>query len=165
MKRCFSLCVAYFGLAGLAQAQGFSPGGFMSEPRFAPGSWFAPPTSSLLPLGGTGGFVPYAPGPGRGLGVMARPGNMPPAAPMSVSPMSGQRPGLGLIRSSLATMEPIRIMRSGPMGQGGLSKALIRPVPARGMMGGMGRPPVGSYPFRVPPSLLGPAATAPAMAM
>jgi hypothetical protein len=48
---------------------------------------------------------------------------------------------------------------------GSMGGGLIKRPASRGAMGGMARPPVGSYPFRQPPSLLGPASAGPAMSM
>ena len=112
-----------------------------------------------------GGFVPYTPGPGQGLGVMSRPGLAGSSMPQSSMGMPGQRSSLGLIRGALTPLAPIGVMGRGGMGQGGMSGGLIRRMPSGGSMGGMGRPPVGGYPFRIPPSLIGPATSAPAMSM
>jgi hypothetical protein len=131
------------------------------------GSYFGG-SSSYVPFGGTiSGFIPYSPVPGGGLGV--QPGmrdsgmRMPPGGMR----MFGTRPSLGLIRSATTPPAPIGL---GTMGTraGGVMDAmggLIRRAPSPGSMGGMLRPPVGAYPFRVPPSLFGPTTAAPAMAM
>ena len=157
---------------GLAPAQVQAPGGSMqwdaqsSVPRFGTGSWLSgTSSSSFLPYGSMGGFVPYAPGTGQGLGVMTRPGLAGTTMPQPGMGMLGQRSSLGQIRGNLTPLAPIGIMGRGGMGQGGMSGGLIRRLPSGGSMGGMVRPPVGSYPFRIPPSLIGPAASAPSMSM
>ena len=79
--------------------------------------------------------------------------------------LMGPRPSLGLIRGQLTPLSPISSRGMGA-GEGmGSMGGLIRRTPSGGPMGGMARPPVGSYPFRQPPSLLGPATAAPSMAM
>lgn len=108
--------------------------------------------------GGSGGFLPYSPGPGGGLGVQSRANG-----PMGRGPSAGDSPGmfsgggstmasgLGALRTSLPTLTPIRA--SGPsMGMGG---GLINRPAGGGGMNAMGRPMVGSYPFRQPQSLSG----------
>ncbi len=80
----------------------------------------------------------------------------------------GMRPSLGLIRGQMTPIAPISSRGMGGMGPGaGMSSmgGLIRRTPSGGCMGGMARPPVGSYPFRQLPSLLGPATAAPSMSM
>lgn len=158
--------------SGLANAQGPVPGGSMRGegltfvPRFGTESWLSGTSPSYyLPYGSMGGFVPYTPEPGQGLGVMTRPGLAGSSIPQPSMGMLGQRSSLGLIRGTLTPLAPIGIIGRGGMGQGGMSGGLIRRLPSGGSMGGMGRPPVGSYPFRIPPSLLGPATSAPAMSM
>lgn len=122
-------------------------------------------SSGYLPSGSFGGFVPYSPGPGRGLGVMSRGAMVVPRGLPGGMAMPGQGSGLGQIRSSLSPPPPIGVLGGGLMGQGGMTGGLMRPLPGRGGMPAMARPPVGSYPFRIPPSLLGPAPSGPAMAM
>jgi hypothetical protein len=59
--------------------------------------------------------------------------------------------GLGALNTSLPTLSPIRT--AGPaMGMGG---GLIRRPAGGGGMNAMGRPMVGSYPFRQPASFSG----------
>ncbi len=128
-----------------------------------PGSVAA--TSTYLPYGTMGGFVPYTPGAGRGLGVMERSGVMGPNAPRTGMGMLGERPGLGSVRGFLSPLAPIGTASRVGMGQGGMPGASFRPMPSAGGMGGMARPAVGGYPFRIPPSLLGPVAPAPGMSM
>jgi hypothetical protein len=160
--------------AGAAQAQySGSSGPSMSSstmPNYnfsGAGSYFGG-SSTYVPFGGAmGGFIPYSSGPGGGLGV--QPGmrdsglQMPPGGMR----MLGSTPSLGLIRSTTTPLTPLGIMNPGAsgMGRSGITGDLIRRTPSGGTMGGMARPPVGSYPFRVPPSLLGPANSSPAMAM
>ena len=79
--------------------------------------------------------------------------------------LMGPRPSLGLIRGQIAPLSPIGSRGMGAGGGMGSMGGLIRRTPSGGPMGGMARPPVGSYPFRQPPSLLGPATAAPSMAM
>ncbi len=131
------------------------------------GSYFGG-SSAYVPFGGAmGGFMPYSPAPGGGLGV--QPGmrdsgmRMPPGG-MS---MLGARPTLGLIRSATTPLAPIGLGGMGSRSFGRMESmgGLIRQSPTGGSMGGMARPPVGSYPFRQPPSLLGPVSSAPAMSM
>ena len=138
-----------------------------SVPRFGTGSWLSGAgSSSYLPSGSMGGFVPFTPGPGQGLGVMSRPGLVGGGMPEASMGMLGQRSSLGLPRGALTPMVPIGVKGRGGMGQGGMSGGAVRrSAPSGGSMGGMGRPPVGSYPFRIPPSLFGPATSGPAMAM
>jgi hypothetical protein len=131
------------------------------------GSYFGG-TSALVPFGGAmGGFLPYSPGLGGGLGVQPA---MPDSA-MQMPPggmrMLGTRPSLGLIRSATTPLAPISIggMGSRSFGRIGSMAEPIRRSPAGGSMGGMPRPPVGNYPFRQPPSLVGPSTAAPSMSM
>jgi len=158
--------------SGLATAQSPTPGssirwdGLASVPRFGTESWLSGTSPSYyLPYGSMGGFVPYSPGPGQGLGVMTRPGLAGGSMRQPNMEMLGQRSSLGQIRGALTPMAPIGITGRGGMGQGGMSGGLIRRWPSGGPMGGMVRPPVGSYPFRIPPSLIGPATSAPSMSM
>jgi hypothetical protein len=150
-----------------------STGSSMSSARVsskgssAAGSYFDG-GSSYLPFGVMGGFVPYSARPGGGLGVMQ--GMSETMAPMGSAGMTlqGTRSTLGRLGGSLSPLVPIGLgamgsSAGGQMGSGG--GGLIKRPPSRGTMGGMTRPPVGSYPFRQPPSLLGPASTGPAMSM
>lgn len=123
-------------------------------------------TASYLPFGtNAGGFIPYSPGPGGGLGVV-QPGRMagPSAGPAGA--MAGM-PGLGTTalgrgRGALAPLAPIRALGPG----GGMAGGSMIPRSASaGRMNRMARPPVGSYPFRQPPSLIAPASNSPAMSM
>jgi hypothetical protein len=139
--------------------------GFLSGSSFSTGSGFVAGNSSYLPFGNAGGFIPYTPGPGGGLGVQPRMGEAAQNMPSGGMRVLGQRPKIGLIRGALEPLAPIGIIGSSRMGQGGMSGGLIQRPPSGDAMRGMGRPPVGSYPFRVPPSLLGPSSSAPAMSM
>jgi hypothetical protein len=138
---------------GEARAQGYGP---------SSGSLDSGGGTSYLPYGGGGGFLPYSPGPGGGLGVQPRMAPAATRAPMQGAGMSGV-PGaeLGRPRSRLAPLRPLSVMDAG-MGGGPL---LRRPPAGAGGMGrGMARPPVGYYPFRQPPSLVGPSG-GPSMSM
>ena len=153
-----------------------SPSSSMSSARAsssgtsAAGSYFGGGSTYLPFGGGTGGFVPYSAGPGGGLGVMQLQGmseNLPPTGSGSIF-MLGTRPTLGQLSGSLTPLAPIGLgamgsPAGGPMGS--TATGLINRPVSRGGMGGMARPPVGSYPFRQPPSLLGPASAGPAMSM
>ena len=127
------------------------------------GSYFSG-TSAYVPFSSMGGFVPYSPGPGGGLGV--QPGMRTSGAQMQTGGMGlmGTRPSLGLIRSQVTPLAPISSRGMGGGGMGSMG-GLIRRTPSGGSMGGMARPPVGSYPFRQPPSLVGPSTAAPSMSM
>ncbi len=146
---------------------GMSSGTMPSYNFSGAGSYFRG-SSSYVPFGGAmGGFLPFSPGPGGGLGVqpgMRDSGMQRPTGGMS---MQGARPTLGLIPSATTPLTPIGVggMGSRSFGRTESMGGLIRRSPAGGSMGGMARPPVGSYPFRQPPSLLGPASSAPAMSM
>ncbi len=72
---------------------------------------------------------------------------------------------LGLIGSTTAPLAPLEIMNPSGMGRAGMSGSLIRRTPSGGRMDRMRRAPVGSYPFRIPPSLLAPGTPSPAMSM
>jgi hypothetical protein len=152
-----------FGSASSGMGPGTMPGYSFS----GVGSYFSG-TSAYVPFSSMGGFVPYSPGPGGGLGV--QPGMRGSGAQMQTGGMGlmGPRPSLGLIRGQITPIAPISSRGMGGMGPGagmGSMGGLIRRTPSGGSMGGMARPPVGSYPFRQPPSLLGPATAAPSMAM
>jgi hypothetical protein len=147
---------------------GMSSTGASSRGSSAAGSYFGG-GSTYLPFGGSmGGFVPYSAGPGGGLGVMQ--GMSETITPMGSAGMTllGTRPALGRLGGSLSPLVPIgsRAMSSPAGGSMGLDGGSLikRPAPRRAI-GGMARPPVGSYPFRQPPSLLGPATAGPAMSM
>jgi len=158
--------------AGSAQAQyvgsyGPSPSSArMSSSSFSgAGSYFGG-SSTYVPFGGAmGGFVPYSSGPGGGLGV--QPGMRDPGLPVQTGGMRmlGSTPNLGLIGGTTTPLAPLGIMNRAGMGNSGMSGALIRRPPSGGGMEPMRRAPVGSYPFRIPPSLLGPGTTSPAMSM
>lgn len=131
------------------------------------GSLYTGGGTSYIPYGANmSGFVPYTPGPGGGLGVQARMPQVvtrPPAFGLGMQGgMGGQ---LGQVRTSLV---PLRPLSTSGMGMGG--GGLIRRAPAGGApamgggMGGAGRPPVGNYPFRQPPSLVSPT-SGPSMSM
>ncbi|MFO0890948.1 MAG: hypothetical protein U0790_17620 [Isosphaeraceae bacterium] len=126
-------------------------------------------TTTYVPFGGMGNFIPYSPGPGGGLGV--QPGMRVSGGQMQTASMGGSMgmsPSLGVVRSQITPLAPISSGgMSGMRGGSGIGSmgGLIRRGPGGGAMGGMTRPPVGSYPFRQPPSLLGPATSAPSMSM
>ena len=146
------------GLSG----PGMGPGTTRSYNFSGVGPYFSG-TSAYVPSGTMGGFVPYSPGPAGGLGVQS--GMRSPVVQMQPSGMvlMGPRPSLGLIRGQIT---PLARIGTRGMGEGmGSMGGLIRRTPSGGPMGGMSRRPVGSYPFRQPPSLLGPATAAPSMAM
>jgi hypothetical protein len=161
--------------ADSAHAQSFGSSGFgmgsgaSGDYDFSGVDSYFSGSPSYIPFGSTiGGFVPYSPGPGGGLGV--QPGMRGTGGQMQASGMGlmlGTRPSIGIIRGALTPLTPISLgtMGSRAAGSMGSMGGLIRRTPSSGSMGGMGRPPVGSYPFRQPPSLLGPATAAPAMAM
>lgn len=123
--------------------------------------------SNYLPFGTMGGFVPYLPGPGQGLGVMSGDGRRMATSPRLGMRMFGQGIDLGAPRRLLTPLAPIGLgsLGSPPSGRMGSMGDLIRRPATRGGMGGMSRPPVGNYPFRQPPSLIGPATTMPSMSM
>lgn len=123
---------------------------------------FSGGSSAYVPYGGvSGGFIPLSGGPGGGLGVQPRP-VVPMGRVVMPSVMTGSTmPTLGAPRGTLFPLRPLGLGRGG-MG-GGLMPSSRLPRP--GVMGTMGRPPVGNYPFRVPPSLLVPTTGAPAMSM
>jgi hypothetical protein len=142
--------------------------GVASKGSSAAGSYFGGGSTYLPFGGGLGGFIPYSAGTGGGLGVMQ--GMSETITPMGSAGMTllGTRPTLGRLGGSLSPLEPIGLGTMGspagsPMGLGG--GGLIKRPASRGTMGGMARPPVGSYPFRQPPSLLGPSSAGPAMSM
>lgn len=149
---------------GTAWAEGGRLDAFAAGARLGGAGWSGgAASSSFLPLGSFGGFVPYAPGPGQGLGVMSRGMSSESRGLSPEMAMPGAVSGLGPIRGSLSPLAPITAGGAGPMGQGGPMGGAMRPA-ARGPRP-MGRPPVGAYPFRIPPSLIGPASSGPAMAM
>jgi hypothetical protein len=122
-------------------------------------------SSAYLPFGG-GGFVPYSSGPGGGLGVMPRmtQSRMPgPGTPMNgMAGLGGS--SLGRPRSAIVPLAPIVRGGAGMAGSMGGSPLILRSS-VLGGMGGMTRPPVGNYPFRQPPSLIGPATATTGMSM
>lgn len=140
--------------AGSARAQsiGVAPG---------PGSG----SSVFVPYaGGFGGFVPYQSGPSGGLGVMGRTGPLRAGTGrmgLGMTAGRGSAGGFGMGRSTLSPLRPLGSVSGAGMGMSGLSAPRL---PAGGM-GGPERPPVGYYPFRVPPPLFGPAPAAAAMPM
>jgi hypothetical protein len=128
------------------------------------GSYFGG-SSTYVPFSGAmGGFIPYSSGPGGGLGV--QPGMRVPAPPVQTGGMQmlGSTPNLGRISGTTTPLAPLGIMNRPGMGGSGMSGGLIRRTPSRGMEP-MRRAPVGSYPFRIPPSLLGTGTSLPAMSM
>ncbi|APW63555.1 hypothetical protein [Paludisphaera borealis] len=148
----------FISSGALAQSPGGGGQGFTGS--------YGPGMESLLRSGGAGylpsgsGFLPYTPGPGGGLGVQSRMSAGSPATSSGAMSMPAAAAGLGTASRGLSPLTPIGGMGGGRGGMG--SGRLLNRMPAgRGMV----RPPVGAYPFRVPPSLLGPATQAPAMAM
>lgn len=146
-----------------AQSPGLRTSGFTGG--YGPGmeNLYRDTGAGYLPSGG--GFVPYTPGPGGGLGVQARSGGgSSPASPGGMSmPGSSTQGGPGRAGAGLSPLAPIGGMGARRGGTG--SSLFMNPAAARGMGRSTRRPPVGSYPFRIPPSLLGPSARGPAMAM
>ncbi len=111
-----------------------------------------------LPSGG-GAFVPFRSGPGGGLGVM-------PSGPRAMSPSSpvmSTMPGATSLGApvGLGSLRPLGVSGMTPVGMGG-GPLINRPGAT---MQPMPRPPVGSYPFRIPPNLRGGASQRPSMAM
>ncbi|QEH38088.1 hypothetical protein OJF2_66860 [Aquisphaera giovannonii] len=133
------------------------------------GAYLSGSSPTYVPFGGgMGGFVPYTPGPGGGLGV-ASPMRDPAARrPSGGMAGMGARPPFGIPSGSLTPLSPITTGGMGGMGRrpsaGGMGGLAPR-VGAGRPMGGMSRPPVGGYPFRQPPSLIGPSSAGPAMSM
>jgi hypothetical protein len=125
--------------------------------------------STYLPFGGAmGGFVPYSAGPGGGVGVVQGMGESVTPTGSGSMFMLGTRPILGQVRGSLTPLAPIGQGATGSRARasmGSMGGGVINRPASRGATGGMARPPVGSYPFRQPPSLLGPASARPAMSM
>jgi hypothetical protein len=149
-------------------SSGMNSTGGSSRSSSAAGSYFGG-GSTYLPFGGSmGGFVPYSAGPGGGLGVMREMRENVTSMGPRETLMLDRRPALGQMSGSLTPLTPIG---SGVMGSpaggamGSMGAGLIKRPASRGAMGGMARPPVGGYPFRQPPSLLGPATAGPAMSM
>ncbi|WP_165232507.1 hypothetical protein [Aquisphaera insulae] len=131
------------------------------------GAYLGGTSPTYVPFGGLmGGFVPYTPGPSGGLGVaapMREPSARVPGAGMgAMGSNSGAR--LGMPSGALTPLAPIGTGSGRTGGMSGMSGLAPRAGTAR-PMGGMNRPPVGGYPFRQPPSLLGPSSSAPAMSM
>jgi hypothetical protein len=165
-----SICVIV-SWADSSRAQSFgsgiSSGASASYDVPGAGPYFSGSPTYVPFSSGMGGFLPYTPGLRGGLGV--QPGMRNPGAPMQSGGMGmlGLRPSLGPLRGEITPLAPINvgIMGSGSGGGMGSMGGLIRRTRSNGSMGGMTRPPVGNYPFRQPPSLLGPASAAPSMSM
>jgi hypothetical protein len=114
-----------------------------------------------------GGFIPYVAGSGGGLGVqpaMRSAGTQVQSAGMGTL---GSSSGLVLTRGEIRPLTPISQSTMLSPGGGGMNSigGLFRRVPSGGGMPRLNRPPVGSYPFRQPPSLLGPATATYSMSM
>ena len=145
-----------FGPSGSGMSFGAQTGYYGA---FGVGTYFGG-GPSYIPFGGAmGGFIPYSAVPGGGLGV--QPGTRGSETRMQ-SPgmgMAGLRPGLGFIRGEIRPLVPIGLGSTGSRAGGGMGPmgGLLRSVPSGGAMPRIARPPVGHYPFRQPPSLLGPA--------
>jgi hypothetical protein len=166
-----SIAMVAFVAGSPARAQGSSAFGRgmssdgMPNYNFSGAGIIASGSSAYLPFGGPmSGFIPYSPGPGGGLGVQSQMANPVMRTPPGGMTMPGARPDLGSIRSRISPLIPIGSMGSARGGRMGFSGMMIQRAPAGGSMGGMTRPPVGGYPFRQPPTLLGPG-SAPAMSM
>jgi hypothetical protein len=113
---------------------------------------------SYIPFGGAmGGFIPYSAGPGGGLGVQPGMRGFDTRMQSPGMGMPDVRPGLGLIRGEMKPIVPIGLRNTESRGGGGTGSmgGLFRPVPSGGVTPRMARPPVGNYPFRQPPRLLG----------
>ncbi len=157
--------------AGSAQAQfPASTGPDSSAPApygasaWSAGSYFSGGAAYVPFSAGMGGFVPYQGGPGGGLGVQqpTRSALRPMPAEGGGMGMLGTGSPLGVRREAFAPLAPLGTLRSGGMRGRGMSGTLF---PGQSPAAGMRRPPVGSYPFRIPPSLLGPATASPGMSM
>lgn len=149
-----------------APAQSFEIGARGFGGGYGPGMGNLAPGAGAAYLPSGGGFVPYTPGPRGGLGVQSRMSDLTPATASRSMTMPGMPAlsGFGAASDRLSPLTPItglsgrgggmrssRLLNPSPMGSGG------RPMPSR--------PPVGSYPFQIPPSLSGPASQRPAMSM
>jgi hypothetical protein len=155
-----------------ASAQGYgspgSLGGFGAASTYAtPGMGGSGPM--IIPYGGTfAGFMPSRMGGGSSLSFRSR-----PAAPMSparpafrLSPLSGAMSsmsgGAGGARTGVRAMSPYgSAVAPGP--GSGTGRGGMRRMPGAGGMGVM--PPSIGYPFRQPPSLVGPSAPGMGMSM
>ncbi len=129
------------------------------------GSYFGGGFTYVPFSGAMGGFIPYSSGPGGGLGVQTGMRDAVPPPQSGGMRMLGSTRDLGRIGGTTTPLAPLGIMNRPGMGGSGMSGGLIRRTPSGGRMEPMRRAPVGSYPFRIPPSLLGPGTTAPAMSM
>ena len=164
LTACFLLVV---GDRAPAQSLGFGGRGFSGG--------YGPGMENLVRGGGAGtgylpaggGFLPYTPGPGGGLGVQSRMSDLTPGTTSRSRTMPGASAlgGIGGASGRLSPLAPITGL-SGMKGGSGMrsSRLLNRPV-GPGPKPMPSRPPVGSYPFQIPPSLRGPASQRPAMAM
>jgi hypothetical protein len=162
----FVISALVAGLSSSARAQGYGRGA-ASGYGVSPSVPYSGGSAAYLPYGTNGGgFIPYTAGPGGGLGVQGP--IMPARAPATSDGMGGMagfsRPTLGRPRAAIAPLSPIS--RAGASMGGGMGAGpMIQRGSAIGGMNRMARPPVGGYPFRQPPSLLVPAASAPSMSM
>jgi hypothetical protein len=140
---------------------------FGANSACAQGSLYSGGGTSYVPFGSGGGFVPYRSGPSGGFGLQPSMSE-PPLRTITTPPgmSGGMRSDLGNLRGTLTPLRPLGLISGGGSGTMGMGVGRSgRRTPARpGVMGGMARPPVGSYPFRVPPSLVGPG-SAPGMSM
>ena len=169
------LCLCSIGVtiswvdSSQAQTSGFGVSSIASPSyNFSGAGSYASGSPTYVPYSsGMGGFLPYTPGPRGGLGV--QPVMRTPGAAMQSGGMEmlGSRPTLGLTGSEITPLAPISLGTMGSRSGGGMGSmgGRIRRAPSSASMKGMARPPVGSYPFREPPSLLGPATAAPSMSM
>ncbi len=140
------------GLGGRGVAGGYGPG----MENLLPGSG-----AGYLPSGG--GFLPYTPGRGGGLGVQSRMTDVTPGPASGSMAMPGAPSPVGEASGRLSPLSPIR----GLSGRGGMGSSLfMNRSPGGGRPGPMpSRPPVGFYPFQIPPGLGDPASQRPAMSM
>jgi hypothetical protein len=117
----------------------------------SPGWTFEGGGTSYVPYGGGfGGFIPQRSMSGaavRPMGGMVEPYARSPIAGMGVLGGMGTGLGAGASRALSAPVGPLRLSGAGMGG------AMTRPSGGSASpMGAMGRPPVGYYPFRVPPN-------------
>jgi len=120
-----------------------------------------------FPSGG-GTFVPFRGGPGGGLGVSSSGMRAPSPSPSGsrfMGGMPGAGAGMGAALGAPGGPTALRPIGLGAMGRGMGTGGLLNRSSAAPAMKAMPRPPVGSYPFRIPPSLRGNASQGPAMAM
>jgi hypothetical protein len=165
MRKTLGLLLWGLTLPASAWAQEYRPGA--ASYGVSPSMSYSVGSAVYLPYGTNGGgFVPYSPGPSGGLGIQPRmmTGTAAGSAGAMTSMPGPGTPSLGRPRGSLAPLEPIARAGLG-IGGGMAGGPMIQRAAAARRMGAMARPPVGGYPFRQPPSLVGPASSAPSMSM